>query len=248
MSSKENRTIIEISGEGTLKFLQGLITNDIDKLSKGIIYTAMLTPQGKYFVDFFILGYKGRVLIDVSTEVSDALQTKLLLYRLRTKVDIIKTNINVSTGIDNPPIGAFMDPRNAALGWRSYERDSINQDIDWKRLRVVHGIPETNIELIQDKTYILEARFEKLNGVDFNKGCYVGQEITARMKHKTILKKGLIKVSVIGETPVGTEILADGRSAGVLYSQSDGYGLAFLKLNRTAPKMQAGEATVIIED
>jgi|TARA_B110000495_G_scaffold35069_1_gene27878 folate-binding protein YgfZ len=248
MSAKRNRTIIEISGEETLKFLQGLITNDIDKLDKGIIYAAMLTPQGKYFVDFFIVAYKGRILIDVSKEVSDDLQTKLLLYRLRTKVDIIKTNISVSTGIDNPPLGAFNDPRHAALGWRSYETSSINQDIDWKKLRVKHGIPETNIELIRDKTYILEASFEKLNGVDFKKGCYVGQEITARMKHKTTLKKGLIKVSVIGETPVGTEILADGRPAGVLYSQSDGHGLAFLKLDRAFPKMQAGEATVIIEN
>jgi len=172
----------------------------------------------------------------------------LSIYRLRTKVDIIKTNISVSTGIDNPPLGAFNDPRHAALGWRSYETSSINQDIDWKKLRVKHGIPETNIELIRDKTYILEASFEKLNGVDFKKGCYVGQEITARMKHKTTLKKGLIKVSVIGETPVGTEILADGRPAGVLYSQSDGHGLAFLKLDRAFPKMQAGEATVIIEN
>tara|TARA_B110000090_G_scaffold58388_1_gene66707 strand:+ start:229 stop:474 length:246 start_codon:yes stop_codon:yes gene_type:complete len=78
MSAKRNRTIIEISGEETLKFLQGLITNDIDKLDKGIIYAAMLTPQGKYFVDFFIVAYKGRILIDVSKEVSDDLQTKLL--------------------------------------------------------------------------------------------------------------------------------------------------------------------------
>ena len=248
MGSKRNRTIIEISGEETLKFLQGLITNDIDKLDKGIIYAAMLTPQGKYFVDFFIVTYKGCILIDVSKEVSDDLQKKLSLYRLRTKVDIIKTDMSVYTGIDNPPLGAFNDPRHPALGWRSYENSSINQDIDWKKLRVKHGIPETNIELIRDKTYILEAGFEKLNGVDFKKGCYVGQEITARMKHKTNLKKGLVKVSVIGETPVGTEILADGRPAGVLYSQSGGHGLAFLRLDRASPKMQAGEATVIIEN
>ena len=99
----------------------------------------------------------------------------------------------------------------------------------------------------RDKTYILEAGFERLNGVDFKKGCYVGQEITARMQHKTKLKKGLKTVIIEGVAKVGTEILADGQNAGIIYSQSKGKGIAFLRLDRALPKMNAGNAVIFTE-
>jgi tRNA-modifying protein YgfZ len=100
------------------------------------------------------------------------------------------------------------------------------------------------VELVPDETYILEAGFERLHGVDFRKGCYVGQEVTARMKHKTELRKGLVQVRVEGEAPVGTEILADGKPAGTLYTQSGGLGIAHLRLDRAGGTMQAGDARV----
>jgi folate-binding protein YgfZ len=100
------------------------------------------------------------------------------------------------------------------------------------------------IELIPNDSYILEMGFERLNGVDFRKGCYVGQEVTARMKHKTELRKGLVKVGVSGSAKPGTEILAAGRPAGTLYSQAEGSGLAYLRFDRATDDMTAGAATV----
>ncbi|MEL7204974.1 MAG: tRNA-modifying protein YgfZ, partial [Pseudomonadota bacterium] len=106
-----------------------------------------------------------------------------------------------------------------------------------------HCIPETGRELTAD-TYILEAGFERLHGVNFRKGCYVGQEVTARMKHKTELRKGLVTVDVSGSAPVGTEILASGKPAGTLFTQAGGKAIAFLRFQRAASDMDAGSATV----
>ncbi len=116
-------------------------------------------------------------------------------------------------------------------------------DVDWDALRVEHMIPETGIELIPDETFILEAGFEALNGVDFRKGCYVGQEVTARMKHKTELRKGLTRLRIEGSAPVGTPILMeDGREAGTLYTQSGGRALAHMRFDRMEAPLTAGEA------
>jgi folate-binding protein YgfZ len=105
-------------------------------------------------------------------------------------------------------------------------------------------VPEAGIELIPDDSYILEAGFERLHGVDFRKGCYVGQEVTARMKHKTELRKGLVKVVVEGSAPPGTPIVANGKEAGTLFSQSGGQAIAWLRHDRVTPVMQAGDAVV----
>ena len=141
------------------------------------------------------------------------------------------------------PAGAFSDPRHPALGWRGYDGQA-GEAIDWDAIRVDHCVPETGVELIPDQSYILECGFECLNGVDFRKGCYVGQEVTARMKHKTTLRKGLATVVVDGATPAGTEITAAGRSAGMLYTQSGGRGIAYLRFDRASAEMQAGTAKV----
>ena len=108
---------------------------------------------------------------------------------------------------------------------------------------MAHCIPETGVELTPD-TYIIEAGFDRMGGIDFRKGCYVGQEVMARMRHKTQLNKGLETVEVEGEAPVGTEITADGKPAGTLYTQSGGRGIAFLRFNRAKGEMRAGDATV----
>ena len=108
--------------------------------------------------------------------------------------------------------------------------------------RVEVGAPETGVELIPEESYILEMGFERLNGVDFRKGCYVGQEVTARMKHKTELRKGLIRVEVEGAAPVGSAILADGKPAGVLYTQAGGRGIAWLRHDRAEGTLTAGTA------
>jgi len=177
------------------------------------------------------------------------LAQRLTMYRLRADVQIEMADENVWRGLGDLPGGALADPRDAAMGWRFYGVQAPKfaplDPAELNALRIEHIIPESGAELVVDGTYILEAGFERLNGVDFRKGCYVGQEITARMKHKTELKKGLVKVSVTGDVPAtGTEITADGKPVGTLFTVVNGTGLAHLRFQRAKGDMQAGDAVV----
>ena len=238
------RKVLRISGGDARTFLQGLVTNDVGRLDAGPVYAAMLTPQGKYLADFLLLAeHAEAVLLDVDAALAPMLMQRLAMYRLRADVTIAETDLRVRRGTGPAPDGAVIDPRHPALGWRLYGEASGDDGTDWDALRVAHGIPETGVELTPD-TYILEAGFERLHGVDFRKGCYVGQEVTARMKHKTELKKGLVTVAIEGAAPVGTEITAGGKPAGTLFTQSDGRAIAYLRFDRMAEDMHAGAARV----
>ncbi len=225
-----------------MSFLQGLVTNDV-KAEAGITYTALLTPQGKFIADFFVITEADRLLIDVATSHLQVLGQKLTMYRLRADVTIDMTDLVVSCGTGPAPEGAYPDPRHPAMGWRLYGSEDVSDGTDWDALRVAHLIPETGIELTPE-TYILEAGFEALHGVNFKKGCFVGQEIVARMKHKTVLRKGLAQVRIDGTAQTGDEITAEGKPAGTLYTISGNRGLAFLRFDRAQAEMQAGEATL----
>jgi len=169
------------------------------------------------------------------------------MYRLRADVQFAPSALMPSRGLGEAPAGALPDPRHAALGWRAYGAEAGGPErIDWTAIRVEHCIPETGIELIPEDSYLLESGFERLHGVDFRKGCYVGQEVTARMKHKTELRKGLVRVRIDGEAPVGTAILAEGKPAGTLFSQSGGHAIAYLRFDRAGPLM-AGSAEIHVE-
>lgn len=238
------RHVLRLSGADVRSFLQGLVTNDVAKIDTGLVYAALLTPQGKYIADFFLAADDDAVLLDIADTLAPAVQQRLTMYKLRADVTIAEAGLHVHRGLGDVPQDAMADPRHPDLGWRAYRPDPAPEDgINWTALRVAHGVPETGIELTPD-SYILEAGFEALGGVDFRKGCYVGQEVTARMKHKTELRKGLVRVSVDGVAPTGTEITADGKVVGTLYSQADGCGLAYLRYDRATGDMQAGEATV----
>ncbi len=241
------RRILRLTGPETEEFLQGLITNDTAKLDQGLVYAALLTPQGKYIADFFLARDGEGVLLDVAEGLADDLVRRLGMYKLRAKVTISPTDLHLQRGTGPVPEGALPDPRHPEMGWRAYTDAPEGDDgTDWDAIRVAHCIPETGIELTPD-SYILESGFEALNGVDFRKGCYVGQEVTARMKHKTELRKGLRRVQVEGAAPVGTEILAGGKPAGTLYTQSGGHGIAYLRLDRTKGEMTAGVARLRLD-
>ncbi|MCP5074827.1 MAG: folate-binding protein YgfZ [Rhodobacteraceae bacterium] len=242
-----DRTVLRVSGGDAAKFLQDLVTNDLRNLTSGLIYAALLTPQGKYLFDFFIKAEGDSFLLDVKSDQAAALAQRLTLYRLRADVKIKDSALSVNRGLGTAPGDGSADPRHCALGWRSYsQQQGSAPEIDWTAIRVAHCIPETGVELIGDSSYILESGFERLNGVDFKKGCYVGQEVTARMKHKTELRKGLVRVRVDGAAPVGTAISANGKDAGVLYSQSNGNGIAYLRLDRAKGVMTAASATITL--
>jgi folate-binding protein YgfZ len=240
-----HRVVLSVTGADRVDFLQGLVTNDVTKAEGGLVYAALLTPQGKYIADFFILPQAERCLIDVADSHADLLQQRLSMYRLRADVQIARTDLIVSRGTGNAPAGALADPRHSALGWRHYGDTDISDGTDWDAIRVTHVIPETGIELTPD-SYILEAGFEALHGVDFRKGCYVGQEIVARMKHKTELRKGLVRVRLDGAAQSGDPVTADGKDAGVLHTISGDQAIAYLRLDRAKGPLLAGGAQVTI--
>lgn len=238
------RKVYRITGADREQFLQGLVTNDVRRLKDGIVWAAMLTPQGKYLADFFLVPDGDAILLDVAEPIAAGLVQRLSMYKLRADVKIEPTDLAVARGTGAPPEGAFADPRHPDLGWRAYD-GRPGETVDWDAVRVALGVPETGVELVPNDSYPLEVGFERLNGVDFRKGCYVGQEVTARMKHKTELRKGLRRVGVSGEAPVGTPIVnGDGKEAGVLYTQSGGEGIAYLRFDRVDAAMTAGDARV----
>jgi folate-binding protein YgfZ len=244
-----DRTLWTLTGKDALSFLQGLVTNDLRPLetAPGIVWAALLTPQGKYLADFFVIRRpEGALQIDIATELAPATLKRLTLYRLRADVQIAPSPLHVTRGLGPRPEGALADPRHPALGWRAYGASPGHPPaIDWDALRVDHVIPEAGIELIPEESYILEHGFERLNGVDFRKGCYVGQEVTARMKHKTELRKGLVRVRLSGRAETGTPItLPDGREVGRLGTVSGGRALAYLRFDRADGPLTAGAATV----
>ncbi len=258
------RSVLAMRGSDARAGLQGIVTNDVGTLGRGVaVYAALLTPQGKYLFDFFLLEDGPEdVLIDVVSDRAEALSARLKMYCLRrdarvesaprdvTLVWSTSADAHFTCSLDQGQIVAA-DPRCPTLGWRVYgERPTGLQAAstqDYGRLRVSHLVPETGIELLPDETYILEAGFERLDGVDFRKGCYVGQEVTARMKHKTELRKGLVQVAVSGNAEPGTPITAGGKPAGTLFTVADGQGLAHLRLDRAGRGMSAGEAVVDFE-
>lgn len=248
-----DRTIWTLTGKDALTFLQGLVSNDLRPLqsSPGIVWTALLTPQGKYLADFFVVHLPdGQQLIDIAAPLAADTLRRLTLYRLRADVQIQPSALCVRRGLGDAPAGALPDPRHPALGWRRYGTDPVPEipAVDWDAIRVAHVIPESGVELVPDDTYILESGFERLHGVDFRKGCYVGQEVTARMKHKTELRKGLVRVCVEGSAPAGTEILAGDKPAGTLFTRSGDRAIAYLRFDRADQPLRAADSRVWMDD
>jgi tRNA-modifying protein YgfZ len=267
----QGRAVLRMTGGAARDVLQGVVTNDVDRLKPGrAVYAALLTPQGKYLFDFFLLDGEDAIMIDVARDRAEALGHRLKMYCLRRDARVDgESGLGVALlwpegGTPGghpgaPPMApnrgiAVPDPRSGALGWRIYAEHaeialadtgaSRAERGDYDALRVEHLVPESGVELVPDDTFILEAGFERLHGVDFRKGCFVGQEVTARMKHKATLRKGLVRVSVAGEAAPGTPVTADGKPAGTLFTVAGGRGLAELRLDRAGAGMQAGEARV----
>jgi folate-binding protein YgfZ len=234
MSEDMTRTILRLSGPDAETFLHGLITNDVP--ADGLGYAALLSPQGKYLADFLTFREGDAIFLDVAAEMAAGLVQRLGLYRLRAKVEIETTARTVSRHLEAIP-GALADPR-PGMGWRLYD-GAPGDDVDWDARRVAHMVPATGIELIPNESYILEMGFERLHGVDYRKGCFVGQEIVARMKHKTELRKGLARVTGARGLAPGAEITARGKPVGTVHTVSGDHALAYLRYDR-AEGMEAG--------
>ena len=272
-----NRSVLAISGDDARTFLQGLISNDIDKVRPDqAIYAALLTPQGKCLFDFFIVVSEadGRLLLDVEAERAPALAQRLTMYKLRAKVDIADVSADFgvvallgasvlgdfgledATGAAHGHDGGvlFVDPRLSALGARAIlPKASLKESLeafglregsesDYESMRFAAGVPEGSNEFGVDKSPLLELGLEELQGVDFEKGCFVGQELTARMKYRGLVRKRLMPVTFDGSAPPpGSAIKAGSRDIGDLRSAGEHGGFAVLRLDKLEESIERGE-------
>jgi hypothetical protein len=270
------RGLLVVAGEDRRAFLQGLISNDIEKVApERAIHGALLTAQGKYLHDFFIAAVGDTLLLDGEAARLADLQRRLSLYKLRARVTLAPAPGDLAVfaafgdgapaalalpdeaGAARPYAGgvAFVDPRLAALGGRVIApRDAAATALRadgfaaadfaaYDRLRLANGIPDGSRDLSIEKAILLEAGFDELNGVDWQKGCYIGQELTARTKYRGLIKRRLMPVRVDGPLPpAGTLVMLDGQEAGEMRSGQGGIALALLRLEAVAAAAEAGRA------
>ena len=241
-----DRAVTEVAGPDWRGFLQGLLSQDVETLATGEVrFAALLTPQGRLLFDLFVVGREDGCLLDCPAERREALIARLSMYRLRAKVRIaaVETPVLALWDAQTAPPGWLADPRLPALGWRGYgvpEPEARRTDPgDYARRQRRLGVPSP-ADFGSDAHYPLEADFDLLNGVDFAKGCFVGQETTSRMKRRGTLKTRMASIAFDGPPPPpGTELLAAGLRAGVTLSAGDGLAMAALRLDRAAAEPRA---------
>lgn len=228
-----DRALIRATGVDTHAFLQNIITNDMALLERQpALYTHLLTPQGKFLFDFFITREGDDYLLEgEGGPRADDLLKKLAMYRLRSKVTLTLENnrpVYIVLGTQQPP-----DPRHPALGHRSLIKPDIEEQPYeiWDRLRLSLGVPDGSRDMVTDKSTMIESRMDVFHGVSFTKGCYIGQEITARMHNRGLAKKHLIPVEIQLPAPAsGSDILGpDGHLAGEMRSSCGDLGMAVIK-------------------
>ena len=238
-----SRALVRLGGADWRGFLQGLITQDVDGLQPGEArFAALLTPQGRLLHDLFVIGRDDGAWLDVEAAARDAFVQRLTLYRLRAKVEIAAVDAPVAVvfGEDgHPPAGPgwLRDPRLPALGWRGYAApppaDAAQGDeADYDAWRLALGVPGP-ADWGSEAAYPIEADFDLLGGVDFKKGCFVGQETTSRMKRRGQIKTRMLPIRFDGPAPAhGSEVLAGTLRAGHVLSGRDGAAMALLRLDR----------------
>jgi hypothetical protein len=253
-----SRGVIRVRGADARKYLQGLITNDIGK-ARGAeaIYAGLLSPQGKILFDFFVVELGEGFLIDVAQDKAQELLKRLLFYRLRAQVELEEERAlavaAIWDGPTHPPEGAivYADPRLAELGFRMLVPGGTStaelgcvtaSEDDYHTLRIKLGVPEGGRDYAFGETFPHEALFDQLNGVDFGKGCYVGQEVVSRMEHRGTARRRILPVEAEAPLPPsGTSIEAGGVAIGELGSVSGRSGLALIRLDRTEEALAAGK-------
>jgi tRNA-modifying protein YgfZ len=251
LAALPGRAVIEIGGEDRVAFLQGLVSNDVAEAAPGrAVWAALLTPQGKYLADFFILADGDRLLLDVERTQVPLLVQRLTRFRLRSKVTIRAADellVHAAWGgVPKVVAIAAADPRLPDAGWRVLAPAPLPTNAgedDFGRHRLGLGLPDGTGDLEVEKTVLLEAGFDELHGVSWNKGCYMGQELTARTKYRGLVKRRLVPVAVDGPLPEpGTLVQRDGIEVGTMRSGRDGIGLAVLRLDALNGPLACGEA------
>jgi folate-binding protein YgfZ len=259
-----DRGVVKVSGEDARNFLNGLVTTDVTLLRPGLgRFGALLTPQGKITADFLITeapsGHGGGFLIDVSRPLAKGLADKLGFYKLRAKVAV--ENLSDSLGVlavwdgepSMKPDLSFADPRNEALGWRILVPEELKQKVAdllgadlvdeaaYDAHRIAIGVPRGGLDFMYSDAFPHETNMDRLHGVDFEKGCYVGQEVVSRMQHRGTARTRTVRVTLEDFSPEpGTTILAGDKSVGTMGSTAAGHGIALVRTDRVADALDAG--------
>ncbi|HWF76591.1 MAG TPA: folate-binding protein [Caulobacteraceae bacterium] len=236
IAALETRALISVAGEDWRSFLQGLLTQDVETLAPGEArFGALLTPQGRLLYDLFIVGRAEGCWLDCAADKRAALLQRLAIYKLRAKVTLAADETPVLAAWGAAPAGGWIaDPRLAALGWRGYGVGAAPNAVeaDYERHRLEVGAPGP-ADWGEDAAYPLEADFDLMNGVDFRKGCFVGQETTSRMKRRGSVKSRMLPIRFEGPAPAhGAEVLAGTLRAGEVRSGADGVAMALVRLDR----------------
>lgn len=230
----DSRAVIAVLGPDARSFLNGLLSQEVETLAPGELrFAGLLSPQGRLLYDLFVAGVEEGLLLDIPAEHRDAILMRLTMYKLRAKVELASSPLSVFAAWPAPGQG-FSDPRLPALGSRLYEGQqavtAAEDDYDAHRLAL--GVPGP-ADWGTDKTYPIEADFDLLNGIDFKKGCFVGQETTSRMKRRGVIKNRMLPIAFDGPPPAfGTEVLAGELRAGEVLSGREGRAMALLRLDR----------------
>jgi folate-binding protein YgfZ len=259
-----DRGVVKVSGNDARDFLNGLLTTDVALLRPGLgRFGALLTPQGKITTDFLITeappGHGGGFLVDCPRALAQGLADKLGFYRLRAKVVI--ENLSDSLGVlavwDGDPALkpdlAFADPRNAALGWRilvpqelaKKAADLIGAEMvdstAYDAHRVASGVPRGGVDFMYGDAFPHETNMDRLHGVDFDKGCYVGQEVVSRMQHRGTARTRTVRIILDGPAPEpGAVVLAGDKPIGTMGSAAGHHGLALIRIDRAADALASG--------
>jgi tRNA-modifying protein YgfZ len=259
-----DRGIVKVGGEDARNFLNGLVTTDVTLVRPGLgRFGALLTPQGKIITDFLITeapsGHGGGFLIDAPRALAPGLTTKLGFYKLRAKVTV--ENLTESLGVmavwDGEPATkpdlTFADPRDDALGWRILVPEELARKVAdligaelvdnavYDTHRIATGVPRGGLDFMYGDAFPHETNMDRLHGVDFDKGCYVGQEVVSRMQHRGTARTRIVRVVLDDFSPeAGATVLAGEKSVGTMGSTSGGNGLALLRTDRVADALDAG--------
>ena len=230
----ESRAVISVGGPDAKSFLNGLLSQEIETLGPGELrFSGLLTPQGRLLYDLFVADVEDGVLLDVAAEHRDAIVMRLTMYKLRAKVELAASELAVFAAWP-ATAGDFADPRLPALGSRAYAaaRTTTAAEDDYEAHRLALGVPGP-ADWGTDKTYPIDADFDLLAGIDFKKGCFVGQETTSRMKRRGTIKNRMLPITFDGPAPAfGAEVLAGTLRAGEVLSGRDGRAMALLRLDR----------------
>lgn len=259
-----DRGVVKVAGEDARTFLNGLVTTDVTLLRPGLgRFGALLTPQGKITTDFLITeapaGHGGGFLIDAPRALARDLAGKLGFYKLRAKVTVedISDSMGVLAVWDGEPGMrpelAFADPRHETLGWRILVPVELKQKVAdligaelvgaeaYEVHRIAAGVPRGGLDFMYSDAFPHEANMDRLHGVDFDKGCYVGQEVVSRMQHRGTARTRIVRITLEDFSPeTGIAVVAGDKQVGTMGSTGGGKGLALLRIDRVADALDTG--------